>query len=899
MRYSSALAAHLPEGDVTFLFTDLEGSTRLLERDPTGTGRALARHHELLAAAVAEQGGVVFETVGDAVYAAFARPEDAVAAALAGQRALIDEDWGAIGVLRARMAVHGGPVERRGDHYFGPALFRCARLQALGHGGQTLVSQYVAERVGDRLPPGCSLRSLGRHRLKDLSEPERVDQLWADGMPADFPPLRSLGSRPNNLPVQATTFIGRLDEMARIATVLESARLVTLLGPGGIGKTRLALQVAANAIDAYPDGVFFVPLDTMTDAGQLVRAVGSTLAIHDVPDESALDTIGHALRGQTMLLVLDNLEQVAGAGVEVAALQGAVPGLSVLATSRVPLNVRGERHWPVAALEGPPSDGPTGSEVVAAFEAVQLFVERARDARPDFRLSDRTASDVAAICRRLDGLPLAIELAAARTNVFEPADLLVRLGPGSTLLSGGGIDMPERQRTLRATIAWSWDLLSTSERAVATMLAVFVGGSTLEAIEALCAGVADVPDPLESASGLVAASLLRRATATDGSVRFTMLTTIREFATELLEVRPDVGDIHRRHAEWVTSFVERAELRGPEMPEWLERTEIEHDNIRAALEWLLRAGEGGLARRIVAGLWKFWWLRGHTVDGAQFAKATVELSRALPDEEAGADLAGALNTAAVMIWETRDDASEAARYTRRAMEIYRRTGPRSALTGTMSNLATNLIDEGAYEEADHLLVECLGLARADGDDHLTTLCLANIAELAFNREDNELALRFAREAMAMSSTMDDPELRTATRITYADALHRIGDAEGACAALELALDGLATLNSPWHSVAASYVAEKLLADRGRPADGAHLMGAVEAHLQAVKSRTPPATEREIAATRAHLVELLGPEAFDSAYRAGASVTLQAAVDQARGALHAQTGGAGSATRGAR
>ena len=591
-----------------------------------------------------------------------------------------------------------------------------------------------------------------------------------------------------------------------------------------------------------------------------------------------------------MLLVLDNLEQIAGAGPHVAALLGVVPGLTILATSRVPLNVRGERHWPVPALETPGADARAGRDAIAAFETVQLFVERARDVRPDFRLVDRDAADVAAICRRLDGLPLAIELAAARTKVFEPSNLLARLGKGLALLSGGGQDLPERQRTLRATIAWSWDLLAPPEQTLAALLAVFVGGSTLEAIEALCAGGSEVSDPVEVVSALVDASLLRRSTAVDGSVRFSMLETIREFAGERLEARPDAGDIHRRHAEWVTAFVERAELRGPEMPHWLERTEIEHDNIRAALDWALGEGEAHLARRIVAALWKFWWLRGHAIEGGRFAEAALALSTDLPDEHAGADLAGALNTAAVMIWAGQEQ-SDALPLLRRSIAIYRRTGPQAELIETMSNLGLALTEVGLADEADALFVECLSLARDAGDDHETVLCLANIAGLSLEREDNDRALRFAREALTKAKTLDDLEVLTAARITLADALDRSSEVTEACSVLALVFEDLARLKSLWHSTVALLVAARAISDIGEPALGARLFAAAETTIRAGRSRIQPAIERDLDYNRRHLLGLLGEEAFEAAYAEGSPVQLEVAVEEARDALSRLAGAA--------
>ncbi len=867
----------LPEGDVTFFFTDLEGSTRLLERDAAATGLALARHHELLAEVVTDHGGVVFETVGDAVYAAFARPLDAMAAAIAGQRALAHEDWGAIGALRARMAIHGGPVELHGAHYFGPALFRCARLQALGHGGQTLVSHAVVERLSDGLSAGVALLSLGSHRLKDLSEPERVYQLSAPDLPTVFPALRSLGTRPNNLPVQSTSFVGRRQEMTSLTAALESSRLVTLMGPGGSGKTRLALQVAADVIDLFPDGVFFVPLATVTDRAAVLPTVASTLAIHDVPAEPALETLTHALRDQKMLLVLDNLEQVLGADVEVAALVAALPGVTILVTSRVALNVRGERRWPMPTMELPSATGHLGRDAVATSETVQLYIERARDVRPDFVLTNENASDVASICRRLDGLPLAIELAAARTNILEPRAMLARLEHRLALLAGGGQDLPERQRTLRATIAWSWDLLAPQEQALAALLAVFVGGSTLQAAEAICADEPAVPDPLGGVAALVDASLLKRSTAADGASRFTMLETIHEFATEQLAARPDAEDVRLRHALWVTSFVERAELRGPAMPLWLERTEVDHDNIRAALDWSIGHDRVHLARRIVAALWKFWWQRGHTSEGRHWADAVLGHASDVTDDAEGTDLAGVLNTAGVMILDAIGEVDDAITLFRRAIAIYRRTGPPAALAETINNLGAALSEAGQDAEGAERFRESLALARAAGDRYETCHSLVNLGEVSTRLGDFEQAERLAIEAVAVAVDDGDPEMIGAARTTYADALVRGGDLSQARSVLTAAFESLAVLHAPWSDARGLLVAARFFERSQLPLRATRSLAAAETWYRGTRSRIWRDTILEIAATRRSLVEALGDESFEAAYAEGSTDEVDQAV----------------------
>src|SRR5262245_263895 len=407
----------LPTGTVAFLFTDLEGSTALLQAHPAAYRAAVRRHHELLLEAVEARGGVVFETVGDAVYAAFARPTDAVEAALAGQLALQAEDWGGVGALRARMGLHLGEVERQGGHYFGAPLYRCARLTATAHGGQVVLSEATAALVRDALPPGAGLRDLGPHRLKDLQAPERVAQLLHPDLPASFPPLRSLDVLPNNLPRQLTSFVGRERELAQVRRLLAAAPLLTLTGAGGAGKTRLALQAAADALDAYPDGVWLADLAPAADPGLVPPAVAAALGVREEPGQPIPATLAGALRPKRLLLVLDNCEHLLDACARLAdALLRACPGVRVLATSREALGIAGETAWRVPSLELPDARHPPPPERLTQYEAVRLFVDRALAARPDFAVTDQNAPAVAALCARLDGIPLALELAAARVR---------------------------------------------------------------------------------------------------------------------------------------------------------------------------------------------------------------------------------------------------------------------------------------------------------------------------------------------------------------------------------------------------------------------------------------------------------------------------------------------------
>src|ERR687893_813113 len=597
------VATSPPTGTVTFLFTDIEGSTRMWERSPQAMQAALARHDELLRRAIEEHGGYVFKTVGDAFCCAFRTAPDALEAALNTQRRLLSSKWEQTGPLKVRMALHTGVAEERDGDYFGPPLNRVARLLSAAHGGQVLLSLATQEMVRDQLPAGAALRDLREHRLKDLFRPERVFQVTAPGLPTSFPPLKTLDARLNNLPAQPTPLVGRERELGEVRDLLraEEVRLLTLTGPGGIGKTRLGLQVAAELVDEFEDGVFFVALAPITDPALVASAIAEALGVVEAGDQPLEEGLKGYLRGKELLLLLDNFEQVLGAAPLVGELLSVCPKLKVLATSRSVLRVYGEQEFPVPPLELPDHKRLLSVERLTQYEAVRLFIERAKAARPDFSVTNENAPAVAEICVRLDGLPLAIELAAARIKLLTPKAMLERLGSRMKLLRGGSCDLPERQRTLRGTIEWSHALLEESDQVLFARLAVFSGGRTLEAIEAVCDTEGDLPvDALEGVSSLLDKSLLVREETSEEESRFVMLETIHEYAREKLHESGEAAELSRLHAEYFLAFAEEAEpeLEGTEQAPWMERLEADYDNCRAALSWLLEVGEAELALRI-------------------------------------------------------------------------------------------------------------------------------------------------------------------------------------------------------------------------------------------------------------------------------------------------------------
>lgn len=608
------MSSNFPHGTVTFLFTDIEGSSQLWEQHPAAMQAALARHDSLLRNIIAAHGGHVFKTTGDGLHAAFAHASDSVAASLACQQAVVRETWtGLPRPLTVRMGLHTGEAELREGDYFGSTMNRAARMLSIAGGGQTLLSSATAELVRDQLPPGAALHPLGEHRLKDLIRPEHIFQLNAPGLPAAFPPLRSLNTLPNNLPVQLTTFIGREHQMAEAKRLLATTRLLTLTGPGGTGKTRLSLQMAADVLDAFPDGVWLVELAPLSDAALVPQTVASTWSVREQPGRPLLETLSDYLRAKSLLLILDNCEHLIDACAQLAeTLLRACPHLKLLPSSREALGVAGETAYRVPSLSLPDPHQPLSVESLSRYEAAQLFVDRARAVQPHFSLTAHNLSAVAQICQRLDGIPLALELAAARVKLFAVEQIALRLDDRFRLLTGGSRTALPRQQTLRALIDWSYDLLPVAERGALARLSVFAGGWTFGAAEAVIG-----PEALDLLSHLVDKSLVVVDELAEApETRYRLLETIRQYARDkLLESgeAPMVRDRHLRHYLLVAEVAE-PKLEGPEMLPALNQLEAELDNIRAALEWTLDRSPQA-AVQLAARLTFFWQRRGHVPEG--------------------------------------------------------------------------------------------------------------------------------------------------------------------------------------------------------------------------------------------------------------------------------------------
>jgi len=814
-----AFVRELPDGTVTFLFSDVEGSTQLVERHGAAMGTALARHHQLIEDVVTAHQGTVFETVGDAVYAAFSRPHDAAGAAIAAHRALGAQDWSPIPRLAVRIALHTGAVERRGDHYFGPVLFRSARLQALCYGEQTLLSGVTAQLVTGTLPDGAGLRDLGTHRLKDLGEPEHVFQLDHPDLRSEFPALRSLDAHPHNLPVQLSSFIGRQRELAEVGRLLTEERLVTLLGPGGIGKTRLALQVAAEHLDDFAGGTYFVDLAPVGEPQLVLGTIAEALGVREAGGQPMADALERHLLDRPTLLVLDNLEQLLPqAGPVVAELLAATPEVRVLATSRTPLRVRGEREYRVSGL-ATGSDNALDPEPPAA---VELFLERARSVGLELEITSTTGPMVSAICGRLDGLPLAIELAAARLRVFTLKDLHDRL---VTVLSlgSGATDVPERQRTLRSTIAWTEQLLSPEQRSAFARLSVFAGGFTLDEAEAV-ARDDETGDLVDAVTALLEQSLLRRLDDAGPTARYGMLEMVREYAAERLDESGDAHTVRGRLAGYMVALASELEpsLVGAGQGEAYRRLDVELPNLRLVLGWLREQRDPAFPR-LAASLARYWTHRGLLSEGRRWV---AEARACVPD--APAALASRLLHADGLLAEQQGSLAESVELLREAVMLYRELGDNAGLARVLvslsnaqqalgnldpaaetaaegarlahalgdvrseaaatGNLAIVALKQGRTDDAQQGIEMAIELGRRAGDMLGVVIGLNNLGAMAVNLGDFERAAELHTEALSTAIELNDPGLEAWSRVTLSSAMYRRGD--GADAA-QMAAEGIA------------------------------------------------------------------------------------------------------------
>jgi predicted ATPase/class 3 adenylate cyclase len=874
----------LPSGTVTFLFTDIEGSTALWERDHTAMATAVDRHLALLRAAIEAHGGVLFKVVGDAVQAAFAAAPGAIAAAVAAQRAVQTEPWpDPPGSLHVRMALHAGEAVPREDDYLAAPLNRLARLLAAGHGTQVLLTEVVERLVQGTLSAEVSLRLLGTHRLRDLHEPEEVFQVVAPGLPDQFPPLLSLPHHPTNLTIPPTSLIGRETEVAAILLMLDAGtRLLTLTGPGGTGKTRLALEIGAESLDHYPDGVFFVDLSPLTDPTLVVPTIAATLGVREVIGQPLLHTLSGFLATKRQLLLLDNCERILAAAPDVATLLAASSTVSILATSRASLHIRGEHEFPLLTLPLPTADRLPPLEELAQVPAVALFVDLASASRPDFALTAENAAAVAAICQRLDGLPLAIELAAARIKALPPAALLTRLEQRLPLLTGGGRDLPTRQRTMRDALAWSYDLLAAEEQALFRRLAVFAGGFTLAAAEAV-AGADAEGNVLDGVVALVEQSLLRPLPGLDDEPRYQMLETVREFGLERLEAAEEEDEVRQRHARHVLMLAERR-VHGMQLfPDLQSITRMapEQDNMRLALTWFDDHHEIDALLALSSLLYALWLAYGQYREGLGWLERALERST---DTASNARVQALVAAGMLSIFQ--GDYARAATFIPEAVVMAQeRNDP--LLVGQALTIAGFLAyRQGEYNQAEELLTE--GHARlgqvgirvpsALPDAGFALLLLGS---MALAQEQFDRAEKWSKTGLELSQEIGNDWGIGEAHASLGAVSYCTGHHSRAAAHYMKSLDRAQKLRHPLMVGSSLHGLAGVAAESGQPEEGARLLGAAEGLAASLGAPAYPRDQPVRARALAALKAAFGEERLAAGRETGRVLSLEAAITEAQ------------------
>ncbi len=783
----------LPTGTVTLLFTDIEGSTKLLQQLGERYARILAAHHEILRACFEKHHGRIVDTQGDSFFVCFARAMDAVNAAVDAQRALHTHAWDENIRVRVRMGLHTGEPTRAEDKYVGLDVHRAARIGAAGYGGQILLSETTHALVKNALPQDVTARDLGEHRLKDLRAPKRLYQLVIPELLSDFPPLKTLDARPNNLPAQLSSFVGRERELDELASLLRTTRLLTLSGAGGAGKTRLSIQLAEKMLDAFPDGVWFIELARVSDAALIPQTIATALGVRDEAGNLA-QTLTNYLERKTLLLVFDNCEHLIDAAAQHAEnFLRAAPNLKIVATSREALNLAGEHIFHVPSLPLPDTKRSLSPDELSQSDAARLFTERATAANNHFRVTEQNAPLIAQICRRLDGIPLALELAAARVTTLSVEQIAARLDDVFRLLTGGSRTAMPRQQTLAAAIEWSYNLLSNPERALLSRLSVFAGGWTLDAAEQICAGdgIAQL-DILDLLTQLVNKSLVI-AENNDGATRYRFLETIRQFARYCLYKAEAVELVSDRHLEFFGAFAEtaRAQLRGPAQIRWLERLDAEHDNLRAALLWALADNptRSAQALRLTGALWMYWDTRGYFQEGLNWSERALAASAVensarvqtligaggaisrlgnLAQTTAYGEQARALarnigdprgEAEATMylgfIHLLTGDTARADEWLNQAFVLYQAVGDADDLGRAQGPFAQRALMQGDYARAAELYKSSLTLFRQVGDVREIAGALNNLAGVVHTQGDFANARAYAQEALEMYTALSD------------------------------------------------------------------------------------------------------------------------------------------------
>ncbi len=769
----------LPRGTVTLLFTDIEGSTHLLEQLGDSYASLLEDHHRIVGDAADAHGGARVDAAGDGLFYSFPTTRGALAAALGAQRALTEHAWPSNAAVRVRMGIHTGEPLSALTGYVGIDVHRASRICSAGHGGQILVSGAVHALIGSSLPSDVTLRDLGAHRLRGLSVPEHLYQVAGPDLRTEFPPVRSLDTLPNNLPRQLSSFVGRDHEISDGELRLQDASVLTLTGPGGVGKTRLAIEIGAHLADAFEGGVWLVELGSISEGHLVVESVASALNVKQQPSASLLETLIETIGDKRVLLILDNCEHLLDAVVGTAdELLRHCPRLQLLATSREALGLPGESLMPVPSMSLPLTSVTDDLSALAACDAVRLFVDRAAAVMPGFAVTGENASTIAQICRRLDGIPLAVELAAARIRSLPAQQIAARLDGRFRLLTGGSRTSLPRHRTLRAAFDWSFDLLSAAERSLLQRLSVFGGSFSLDAAEAICSGgPVEADDMLDLLGRLVDQSLLV-AVDDDAEARYEMLETIAEYAQDRLADTDEAAAIRLRQRDWFVALVEQARpafFSGAVQPAWITRLARDQDNLRAALRWAHEDPDGADAElSLASGLWRFWEVRGDLAEGSTW------LQRALArvGGEVSSRRANALTGAGVLAAQQGDNAAAAA-FHDASLLLYRELGNPLGVAAAASNSANIAVERGDLERARQLFGEAIQLSRDGNDARGAAFSLINLADVAAQQGDDAEADRLFAESVGTFEAIDDRWGVAHATAKLAQAAERRGDQETA------------------------------------------------------------------------------------------------------------------------
>ena len=869
-----------PTGTVTFLFTDIENSAQLAREHPEAWEAAQARHHSILREAIESSNGFVFQVIGDAFCAAFHKAWDALKAAIQSQQELQNEPWGEV-TIYVRMGIHTGEAEIEGNDYRGYlTLSLVQRLMSAGYGGQVLVSNATENLLQDQLPQELSLRDMGVHKFTGVPYSVRVFQVVAPDLPREFPPLRAPDILPNNLPTQLTSFIGREKELADVKRLLPNTHLLTLIGPGGTGKTRLSIRAANELLDQYPDGVWFVEFAPILDPLLVPRTTAIAIGLRDEPQRSVIEMLCDYLHEKKMLIILDNCEHLVDACARMAdRILHAAPNTRILASSREALGVGGEVTYRVPSLGLPDLSHLPPIESLDQYEAVKLFIDRATSAVPTFTVTNENAPALAQVCHHLDGIPLAIELAAAKIRVLSVEQIASRLGDRFKLLTSGSRTALERHQTLRAAIDWSYNLLPPAEQILFGRLSIFIGGWTLEAAESVCgdeptSSVVRGEDILDLMEQLINKSLILKEEM-QGETRYRVLETIRQYANEKLVESDESNTLRDKHLEYFLNMAELAEpkLYSADQEHWLNELEVENNNLRAAQEWSLSGpnkGKEGL--RLSSALVPFWLIHGHLREGQTWLERLLEVNR-----DASVSIrAKALSGAGTMAW-SRNNYSRAAAFHQESLELYQALNDQRGIAEALHNLGVQSYSQGNFEQALPQLQESLKLYRMLGNRLGMAYALISLGEVARYQEDPESATACYEESLTLFRALGDQRW-------VAGALHNLGlvamdrgNVDKALSYHEKSLRLFQRLGEK------QYLSESLeaLADvfraRRQPGTAICLLSAAAAIREELQIPLRPVDQQDyegvLAMARAQLDEL-GEHAFEDSWQTGQKIAAE-------------------------